>query len=152
MMGLKPRITRVNLKCVTQHLFQHQTHSSYPRTVSKAVDIDIQATMHRMGELAIVVMAMAEDIVVLRGHRKLTFLEAEDREGMEEDTIMAEEKVVGMVDVVIRGMVLVIRRGRFSFISVIVEQSPREYYDRVKVRPMRKKSRRVVFLLSFNRV
>jgi hypothetical protein len=37
-------------------------------------------------------------------------------------------------------------------ISVIVEQSPREYYDRVKVRPMRKKSKRVVFLLSFNRV
>jgi hypothetical protein len=84
--------------------------------------------MHRMGELAIVVMAMAEDIVVLRGHRKLTFLEAEDREGMEEDTIMAEEKVVGMVDVVIRGMVLVIRRGRFSFdgmvgVAVVVDEN-----------------------------
>jgi hypothetical protein len=74
--------------------------------------------MYRMGELAIVVMAMAEDIVVLRGHRRLTFLEAEDRGGMEVDTIMVGEGV-GMADVGIRGMVLVIRRGRCLFDSMV---------------------------------
>jgi hypothetical protein len=83
--------------------------------------------MHRMGESAIVVMAMTEDVVGLKGHRRLTFLEEEDRGGMGEDTIMAEEEGVGMVEVGIRGMVLVIRRGRCSFdgmvgVAVVVEE------------------------------
>jgi hypothetical protein len=82
------------------------------------VDIDIQGIMQRMGESAIVVMAMAEDIVVLKGRRRLTFLEAGDIGGMEVDTTMAGEGV-GMVDVGIRGMVLVIRRGRCSFDGMV---------------------------------
>jgi hypothetical protein len=124
-MNTKTKITRVNHKCVTQHLFQHR--HSYPRTVSKAVDIGIQGILELVGELAIVVMAMAEDIVVLKGLRRLTFLEVEDRGGMEVDTIMVGEGV-GMVDVVIRGMILVIRRDRCSFdgmvgVAVIVDEN-----------------------------
>jgi hypothetical protein len=83
------------------------------------MDIGIQGIMYRMDESAIVVMAMAEDIVGLRGRRRLTFLEEGDRGGMEVDTIMAEEEGLGMVEVVIRGMVLVIRRGRSSFDGMV---------------------------------
>jgi hypothetical protein len=123
-MDSKTKITRVNHQCVTQHLFQHQ--QSYPSTVSKAVDIGIQGTMELVEELVTVVMAIAEDIVGLKDHRRLTFLEAGDRGGMEGDTIMVRE-VVGMVDVGIRGMVLVLLRGRCSFggivgVAVVVEE------------------------------
>jgi hypothetical protein len=82
--------------------------------------------MELVEELVTVVMAITEDIVVLSGHRRLTFLEEGDRGGMEVDTIMVGEGV-GMVEVGIRGMVLVIHRGRCLFdgmvgVAVVVEE------------------------------
>jgi hypothetical protein len=83
------------------------------------VDTDIQDITDMVGELAIAVMA-AEDIVVLRGRRRLTFRVADDREGMEEGTIMAREVVVDMVEVVIQGTVLTTLRGRYSSDGMVV--------------------------------
>jgi hypothetical protein len=111
------RIMTLSHRCVTQHLSRHQ--HSYTSTVSKAVVIAIQDIMDTVGELAIAVMA-AEDIVVLSGHRRLTSLVADDSGGMEVDTIMALEVVVGMVEVVIQGTVLITPRGRYSSDSMVV--------------------------------
>ncbi|KAG9551423.1 hypothetical protein KCU71_g11684, partial [Aureobasidium melanogenum] len=54
---------------------------------------------------------MAEDIVVLSGHHKLTFLEEGDSEGTEEGTIMVQE-VVGMAEVVIQVVGRITHRDR----------------------------------------
>jgi hypothetical protein len=76
------------------------------------MDIAIQRITDRVGELAIA--DTTEDIVVLSDHRKLTFLEAGDKEGMEEDTIMVQEGV-GMAEAVIQlTMVRITPRGRYS--------------------------------------
>jgi hypothetical protein len=117
MTTLKTRITTLSHRCVTQHLLRHQ--HSYPSTVSKAVYTDVQDTTDMVGELAIAVMA-AEDIVVLRGRRRLTFRVADDRESMEEGTIMAREVVVDMVEVVIQNTVLTTLRGRYSSDGMVV--------------------------------
>lgn len=63
-----------------------------------------------MGELDIADM-VEEDMVILSGHRKLTFREADDSEGTEEDTIMVQG-VVGMAEVVIRVVGRITHRGR----------------------------------------
>jgi hypothetical protein len=111
MTNSKTRITTLSHRCVTQHLIQHQ--QSCPSTVSKAVDTGIQGVMGLAGGLTIAVMA--EDIVVLKGRRRLTFRVADDSGGMEGDTIMALQVVVGMADVVIQGTVLTTLRGQYSF-------------------------------------
>lgn len=105
---LKALITTLNHRC-NIWLLVDQT-SSHPSTVSKAVDIVTQHIMEdRVGELDIAVMV--EDMVVLKDRRKLTFREADDSEGMEEDTIM-EQGVVGMAEVAIQVAVRVTPRGR----------------------------------------
>jgi hypothetical protein len=116
MTNSKTRITTLSHRCVTQHLIEYQ--HSYPSTVSKAVVIAIQDIMDIVGELAIAVMA--EDTVVLSGHRRLISLVADDSEGMGEDTTMEREVVVGMVEVVIQGTVLITPRGRYSSDGMVV--------------------------------
>lgn len=70
---------------------------------------------------------MVEDMVILSDHRKLTFREADDSEGTEEDTIMVQE-VVGMAEVVIRVVGRITHRGRclcdgmVGFAVVVVEE------------------------------
>jgi predicted aconitase with swiveling domain len=76
------------------------------------VVIAIQDIMGLVAEL--VTAVMAEGMVVLRGRRRLTFREADGREDMGEDTIMALEVVVDMVGEVIQGTVLITPRGRYS--------------------------------------
>lgn len=68
--------------------------------------------MHRVAELA--TADTTEDIAVLSGRHKLTFLEADDSEGMEEDTITVREGV-GMTEAVIQvTAVRITPRGRYS--------------------------------------
>jgi hypothetical protein len=130
MTKLKSRITTLSHRCVTQHLIQHQ--HSYPSTVSKAVDIGIQGIMGLAGGLTIAVMA--EVIVILKGHRRLTFRVADDSEGMEGDTIMALEVVVGMAEVVIQGTVLTTLRCQYSFDGMeVVAVAFEEILSRVSV-------------------
>jgi hypothetical protein len=82
--------------------------------------------MHRVAELA--TADTTEDIAVLSGHLKLTFLEAGDKEGMEEDTVMVQEGV-GMAQAVIQfTMVRITPRGRYSsdgmgVVAAVVDES-----------------------------
>ncbi|KAG9848618.1 hypothetical protein KCU98_g5328, partial [Aureobasidium melanogenum] len=62
-------------------------------------------------EYQLAIADMAEDIVVLSGHHKLTFLEGGDIEGTEEDTAMVQE-VVGMAEVVIQVVGRITHRDR----------------------------------------
>jgi hypothetical protein len=108
MILLKDVITTLNRRC-NIWLLVGQTHS-HPVTVSRAVDIITQhITEDHVGELAIA--DMAEDIVVLSGHHKLTFLEEGDSGGTEEGTIMVQE-VVGMAEVVIQVVGRITHRDR----------------------------------------
>ncbi|KAG9868800.1 hypothetical protein KCU77_g84, partial [Aureobasidium melanogenum] len=65
----------------------------------------------RTPEYQLAIADTAEDIMVLSGHHKLTFLEEGDSEGTEEGTIMVQE-VVGMAEVVIQVAVRITHRGR----------------------------------------
>lgn len=71
-----------------------------------------------MGGLEVADMA-EEDTVILSGHRRLTFQEADASEGTEEGTIMVQA-VVGRAGVVIRVVGRMPRRGRCSCDGMVV--------------------------------